>query len=83
MFGNTIVLPLHLHYLHCYKNIVNKHYDNNSDKRLSIISLSSIEMCIHLIWYYKDVNKSGFVEVVKSEKWEVSRSEYDPSDCRI
>ena len=35
------------------------------------------------MWYYKDVNKSEFVEVVKSEKWEVSRSEYDPSDCRI
>ena len=41
----------------------NKQYDNNSDKRLSIISLSSIEMCIHLIWYYKDVNKSKFAEV--------------------
>ena len=25
--------------------------------------LSSIEMCIHLIWYYKDVNKSAFAEV--------------------
>jgi hypothetical protein len=48
-----------------------------------LANLSSIEMCIHLMWYYKDVNKSAFVEVVKSEKWEVSRSEYDPSDCRI
>ena len=37
------------------------HYDNNSDKRLSIISLSSIEMRIHLMWYHKDVNKSQFV----------------------
>lgn len=27
--------------------------------------------------------KSGFVEVVKSEKWEVSRSKCDPSNCRI
>ena len=44
-------------------NIACKHYDNNSDKRLSIISLSSIEMCIHLMWYYKDVNKSQFDEV--------------------
>ena len=31
----------------------------------------------------QEPDKVGFVEVVKSEKWEVSRSEYDPSDCRI
>ena len=31
----------------------------------------------------QESDKEGFAEVVKSEKWEVSRSEYDPSDCRI
>ena len=27
-------------------------------------------------------DKPGFAEVVKSEKWEVSRSKCDPSNCR-
>ena len=31
----------------------------------------------------QEPDKVGFAEVVKSEKWEVSRSKCDPSDCRI
>jgi hypothetical protein len=31
----------------------------------------------------QEPDKVGFAEVVKSEKWEVSRSKCDPSNCRI
>ena len=31
----------------------------------------------------QEPDKVGFSEVVKSEKWEVSRSKCDPSNCRI
>ena len=39
------------------------YYTEEQIQQASIISLSSIEICIHLMWYHKDVNKSAFAEV--------------------
>ena len=62
---------------------MNKHYDNNYDKRLSIISLSSIDMCIHLMWYHKDVNKSDINEAVKMIELRVRSDEAVVEDEKL